>query len=120
MEEDLTRLWRALGAAGILTFLLGVGTAAHIVGQEQRKPTVDLETHAAISAAASAAEAWLREVDAARYVDSWERAAAPVRTGVSSAKWEQSLRAARQPLGKLTSRAQMLAVLTTSLPGAPD
>jgi Protein of unknown function (DUF4019) len=114
MEEDMTRLGRAAGAASILAFLLGVGAAAHIVEQEQAKPSGDE------AAAVAAAEAWLHQVDAGHYAESWDQSAAVLRGAVTKSQWEQSLQAVRGQLGKLSVRSLKSAAATSSLPGAPE
>lgn len=74
----------------------------------------------AITEAVHAAEAWLGVVDAGEYGKSWDHSAELFRNAVSRAEWEQSLDAARRPLGELASRKLMSTRYATSLPGAPD
>ena len=109
----MTTLGRALGLTSILTFLLGVGAAAHIVEQEQTKPAGDE------AAASAAAQAWLQLVDAGRYAESWDRSAALLRSALTQAQWEQQLHAVRGSLGKQASRTSKSAASTTTMPGAP-
>lgn len=71
-------------------------------------------------AAVSAAENWLSLVDQGKYADSWTQAAEYFKQAVSQNQWEQSLEAARKPLGQLVSRQVQSAVYKKSLPGAPD
>jgi hypothetical protein len=71
-------------------------------------------------AAIAAAQQWLALIDAGDYAKSWQEAAAMFRNAVSENQWEQSLNAARQPMGGLISRKVKSATYTTSLPGAPD
>jgi hypothetical protein len=70
--------------------------------------------------AITAAQEWLALIDAGRYAQSWKESAAYFRNAVTEDRWEQSLNAARQPLGELISRKVKSATYTTSLPGAPD
>ncbi len=56
------------------------------------------------AAAVSAAEKWLATVDAEQYAASWKEAAEVFRNTVRPEQWEQSMQAARKPLGKLISR----------------
>jgi hypothetical protein len=71
-------------------------------------------------AAVAAAEQWLLLVDAGKYDQSWKEAAKYFKDAVSQDKWQQSLQAVRDPLGRLISRTVKRRVYTTSLPGAPD
>lgn len=70
--------------------------------------------------AVSAAEKWLVVVDAGGYAASWKEAAELFRNAVKPEQWEQSVQAARKPLGKLLSRNVQTKIYKTSLPGAPD
>jgi hypothetical protein len=70
--------------------------------------------------AVQAAESWLGLVDAVEYGKSWDQSAELFRAAVSKEKWEQSLNAARKPLGVLVSRELKVAEYATDLPGAPD
>jgi hypothetical protein len=72
------------------------------------------------AAALSAAKKWLALVDKGNYSGSWREAAGYFRNAVTREKWEQSLQACRQPLGKLVSRKVKSETYETSLPGAPD
>jgi hypothetical protein len=71
-------------------------------------------------AAVTAAEQWLALVDEEKYAESWQEAAAFFKRALTQAQWEQSMRAFRQPLGKLRSRSVKSAAFRTALPGAPD
>lgn len=71
-------------------------------------------------AATSAARKWLTLVDECKYADSWSEAAEYFKKAVKKEQWEQSLLAARKPLGKLVSRKLKSRTCRTSLPGAPD
>jgi hypothetical protein len=66
------------------------------------------------------AEKWLALVDEGQYADSWRQAARFFKSNVKQDQWEQSVQAARQPLGKLISRKLSSKVYTKTLPGAPD
>jgi hypothetical protein len=72
------------------------------------------------TAAISAAEKWLATVDAGEYAASWNEAAEFFRNAVKPEQWEQSLQAARKPLGKVISRKVQTKTYKTALPGAPD
>jgi hypothetical protein len=71
-------------------------------------------------AAQEAAQKWLSLVDQGKYAESWESAAAYFKNAVSEKQWLQSMKGARQPLGKLVSRKLLNARFATNLPGAPD
>jgi len=77
--------------------------------------TVDQETEAV-----TAAEGWLALVDAGKYGESWKAASGYFKIAVPQGQWEQSLKAVRNPLGKLVSRKLLSKTYMTSLPGAPD
>jgi len=70
--------------------------------------------------AAKAAESWLSLVDSGKYGESWTAAAAVFRNAVAREKWQETMRALREPLGKVSSRSLKSASFSTSLPGAPD
>ena len=71
-------------------------------------------------AAERAALDWLALTDRGEATASWEAAASLFRRVVSAQQWEQSLAAARAPLGSLVSRRIESARTATELPGAPD
>jgi hypothetical protein len=75
---------------------------------------------AAKQEARQAAESWLALVDSERYDDSWSAASSLFRKAVSQEQWQSAVRAARDPFGKVKTRALMSATYSTSLPGAPD
>jgi hypothetical protein len=86
---------------------LGVGVAV-AQGPEKEK------------AAVAAAEEWLSLVDSGNYSQSWREAAEYFRNAITEEEWVQSLKAVRNPLGKLISRKVKSKSYRTSLPGAPD
>lgn len=67
----------------------------------------------------SAAAAWLGAVDAGDAVSSWEAAGAAFRAATTPESWREQLRAARGPLGALTSRTLAVEQRLDGLPGAP-
>jgi hypothetical protein len=79
-----------------------------------------LADEAAEKAAQAASEQWLALVDQGQYAESWGTAASYFKNAVSEKQWMQSMKGARQPLGKMISRRLRSATFTTSLPGAPD
>lgn len=65
------------------------------------------------------AESWLAQADAGDAAGSWEAAGAVFRDAVTPDRWAEQLRAARGPLGTLTSRALAVEQRLDGLPGAP-
>ena len=90
-----------------LAFLLMTGVAGAQAPEKEK-------------AATTAAEQWLALVDAGNYAGSWTEAAGFFKNAVTQEKWVQSLKAVREPLGKLISRTVKSTTYATSLPGAPD
>lgn len=70
--------------------------------------------------AMSAALAWLRLVDAGKYIESGKETSALFRKSVTPEKWELMLQVGRDPLGKLVSRTEKSRKHAKTLPGAPD
>ncbi len=94
---------------------------------EAAAPSAAASSSAATSPAATpetdaehAAEAWLAEVDAGQYAQSWTEAATQFKSAVDQPSWLKAVDAVRAPLGSLKSRALRSAHYATSLPGAPD
>lgn len=75
---------------------------------------------AAGDAAITEAQAWLEEIDAGRYPDSWREAAALFRGAVTEQAWTNSMDTYRKPLGGLVSRELNLTQHLTHLTGVPD
>jgi hypothetical protein len=70
--------------------------------------------------ATAVAEKWLALVDAEKYAESWQTAAAALKGVVSQKKWKATLPTLRKPLGKLVARQFKSAAWTTELAGAPE
>jgi len=70
--------------------------------------------------AQKAAEQWLALVDAGKFAESWDTAAAYFKGAVSKDQWQGSMVAMRKPLGDLVSRKLKTAKYAKTLPGAPD
>ncbi len=73
-----------------------------------------------VQAGVEAAEAWLQLVDQGGYDKSWEETAAYFRAAVGREQWQQTMTAARQPLGEVESRELLEAKYRSQLAGAPD
>ena len=71
-------------------------------------------------AAVQAATAWLALVDDGQFGESWETAAQYFKNAITKEKWEQTLTAVRNPLGRIVSRNLSSTTYMTSIPGAPD
>ncbi len=71
-------------------------------------------------AAQAKAEAWLKLVDEGKYDASWDQSAGFFKRAVTRDQWRQAASAAREPLGKVRSRALKSRQHATTLPGAPD
>lgn len=69
--------------------------------------------------AMDAAQAWLAAIDAGRYGQSWDSAAANMQESVARAKWETMLEAARAPLGTVIHRKVRSASFARIVPDAP-
>jgi hypothetical protein len=80
--------------------------------QPQNGPTAE-------RVAMRSSEDWVALVDSGQYAESWKSAAAAFRSAVSQEKWESSMKAVREPLGKLQTRRLDTAKYTTLLPGIP-
>lgn len=85
-------------------------TTTFALAQDDRKTTD----------AKAAAVRWLALADQGSYAASWEQAATPFRAAVTRPAWEDALQSVRAPLGAVRARTPKSAVLTRSLPGAPD
>jgi hypothetical protein len=72
------------------------------------------------AAAQKQADAWLLTVDAGKYPESWDQAAALFKKALTREQWQQAVAGARGPLGKLVSRSVKSKQYTKTLPGAPD
>ncbi len=70
--------------------------------------------------AVEAARAWLALMDAGRYAEGWESAAAYLKQALPKEQFEQSMQAARGSLGNVTLRTLTSTEATNTLPGAPD
>lgn len=80
----------------------------------------DAKEQAAKDAATKQATSWIELIDAGKYAESWDQAAAAFKQGILKDKWGDAVRTARDPLGKIVSRTPSKTNYTESLPGAPD
>jgi hypothetical protein len=78
------------------------------------------DTKAQEKAATDVAKTWVGLVDAGKYAESWDAAAALFRAAVTKEQWAQKVKPVREPLGKVVSRELLTAEYKTALPGAPD
>ncbi len=70
-------------------------------------------------AAQKPTEAWLGLVDAGKYAESWDQAAAMLKSQVTKDQWQQTIKTVRDETGKLKSRELKSAQYTETLPNAP-
>ena len=70
--------------------------------------------------ASASGQKWLALLDEQRYEESWQQAAAMFRDEVKQDRWVEVLKASREPLGSLVSRATSRVDFTKTLRGAPD
>ena len=71
------------------------------------------------TAAVAASDEWLAIVDAGKYGESWDAAAALFRQALTRPQWEAAVAKVRAPLGTVVTRKLVSSELTTKLPGAP-
>lgn len=70
--------------------------------------------------AQTAAESWLKLIDAGDWASSWEQAAELFKGVVTKEQWVQALTGVSPPLGKVVSRKLKSRQYSEKLPGAPD
>jgi len=71
------------------------------------------------TAAETAATAWLAQVDAGQYADSWTSAGATFKNAVGQEKWQEAVKRVRDQVGAFKSRTKSSAAPMTNPPGAP-
>jgi hypothetical protein len=70
--------------------------------------------------AQKASDAWLSMVDEGKYSKSWRNTSSYFKNVIDENQWAKTLKAVREPLGKLLSREAISRNYTKYLPGAPD
>jgi hypothetical protein len=70
--------------------------------------------------AQQSSDAWLALNDSGKYDDAYQEAAHYFKNAVTKDQWQNSMRASREPLGKVLSRKLKSATYTKTVPGAPD
>jgi hypothetical protein len=70
--------------------------------------------------AQQSSESWLALVDSGKYAESWQECEQIFQVAATNEQWQSTLRATRDPLGKLLWRKLKGATCTKTLPGAPD
>jgi hypothetical protein len=106
----ITKAWLNFTTSVCIAFVLGLLLCFSQARADER----------AESLAAEASGAWLELIDEGKYEDSWETAATYFRNAIGREQWARSLKAVREPLGKVLDRRLVKATYSTSLPGAPD
>jgi Protein of unknown function (DUF4019) len=93
--------------------LLTLAGAAPAAGQQKDS------TSAAVAAAQTAADAWLKLIDHKRYGESWDSAASLFRRAISKPDWGQAVAQARGPYQPFGARKLLSGSFTTTLPNVP-
>ena len=75
---------------------------------------------AAEEAALKASQAWLDLVDSGKYDTSWEEASLYFKNSIKKDEWISTIKAVREPFGKLSKRTFKSKQAVESMPGAPD
>jgi hypothetical protein len=70
------------------------------------------------TAAETAATAWLAQVDAGKYGESWTSAGATFKNAVTQEKWQEAVKRVRDQVGAFKSRTKSSAAPMTNPPGA--
>jgi hypothetical protein len=97
-----------LCACLLLGSLLGVAAATPALAQGNPN-----------AAAQQATEQWLALVDAGKYGESWDEAAAMLKDGISRKDWVANLKSKREHFGKVVSRKLLRADPLKNVPGLP-
>jgi hypothetical protein len=63
---------------------------------------------------------WLALTDSGNGAASWDAAARQFKNAMTRDRWIESLKLARDPLGKVEQRSVLSTTFATSFPGAPD
>ena len=80
----------------------------------------DADAKAAVSAATDEAMHWLEQLDARRYPESWNDAAAVMKEGRTEKDWVEDIAGSREMLGKTVMRQLRHAEYASSVRGAPE
>jgi Protein of unknown function (DUF4019) len=75
---------------------------------------------AAEEAALKASQAWLDLIDSGKYDASWEEASLYFKNTIKKDEWISTIKAVREPFGKLSKRTLKSKQEVESMPGAPD
>ncbi len=70
-------------------------------------------------AAQAAAEPWLKQIDAAQYLETYKGLASSTRGNLDAPRWELAIAQVRVPVGALVSRKLLSAKYMTRLPDGP-
>jgi hypothetical protein len=101
--------------------VLSIGAVElRVVKEKPAQPAKTPEQSAAEGAAAEAALAWLRLLDAGEYEQGWAQIGGYMKRTIEKAQFLDSVRKLRETLGEMVSRKLLSAQFTTSLPSAPD
>ena len=95
----------------VIAFALASLASPSTVSATDADPTVD---------AIAAAREWLSVVDAGRYDQSWDDAAALFKQHISKSQWQRAVGDVRKQTGALNTRELESAQPAHHLPGVPD
>jgi hypothetical protein len=101
------------GTAGVFAVLIALTGTLPCMAQEAP------DTAAAIAAAATAADTWLRLLDSGDVASSWDSASSRLRGAITKAKWESALLNARGPFEPFGDRRLLQSRYAAELPNAP-
>jgi hypothetical protein len=100
--------------------LMGIVFASTSFSAQERPKEGAQAQPTAEQMASQVSGSWLDLIDSADYSASWRSAAAVFQAAVTEEKWVSTMKAVRDPLGKLRVRKLQSATYTTLLPGVPD
>jgi hypothetical protein len=87
----------------------------------QERPKVETQAQpTAEQMAKEKSDLWLDLIDSSDYAASWKAVAAVFQAAVTEEKWASTMKAVREPMGKLQIRKLQSATYTALLPGVPD
>lgn len=109
------------GSLFILLFALSTSILTPSGRAQSPRPNPGADSHLAdIAAGRTAAETWLKQVDAGEYGRCWQEAAPYFKGITTEAHWTDLLGNVRLPLGKPVSRVAAVGEFSVVMPGMPD
>jgi hypothetical protein len=87
----------------------------------QERPKVETQAQPTVEQmGVQISDKWLDLIDSGDYAASWKAAAAVFQAAVTEEKWVSTMKAVREPLGKVRVRKLQSATYTTLLPGVAE